>query len=141
LVGNNKGAILADQYTVWQSILVSKRHFHRWFAALGMVAMLGALAAVPMTTSIALAMAGPMPSASAAAEQMPCHKPVTPCPDCPQKSCPDMGNCLASCVQPLSSPVAEANLLGMVVSSRVLPALSQVSAESLTPPLLRPPSV
>ncbi len=126
---------------MWQFKSVSKRPFHRWFAALGMVAMLGALAVVPMTTSIALAMAGPIPAASAAAEQLPCDKPANPCPDCPQKVCPDMSSCLVACAQPLSSPTAEAFLYGKVVPSRVPPAPSQVAAESLIPPLLRPPSV
>jgi hypothetical protein len=105
-----------------------------------MVAMLGALISVPMTTSIVLAMAGPM-TATAATGEMPCHKLAKRCPDCPQKVCPDMGSCLVKCFQPLSPPIAEACLQGMVVSSRVLPTPSQVSAESLVPPLLRPPSV
>jgi hypothetical protein len=121
---------------------VRKRLFHRWFVALGMVAMLGALVSVPMTTSIVVAMAGPMTAtATVVTGEMPCHKSTEHCPGCPQKVCPDMGSCLVKCFQPLSPPIAEARLQGMVASSRVLPAPSQVSAESLVPPLLRPPSV
>jgi hypothetical protein len=132
-------SIVAGLNWVWQSDHVRKRLYHRWFVVLGMVAMLGALVSVPMTTSMVVAMAGPM--AAAAAGEMPCHKPAKPCPDCPQKGCPEMGSCLVKCFQPLSPPIAEARLQGMVASSRVLPAASQVSAESLVPPLLRPPSV
>jgi hypothetical protein len=107
-----------------------------------MVAMLGALVSVPMTTSIVVAMAGPMTAiATVVTGEMPCHKSTKHCPGCPQKVCPDMGSCLVKCFQPLSPPIAEARLQGMVASSRVLPAPSQVSAESLVPPLLRPPIV
>ena len=113
---------------------------HRWFVVLGMFAMLGALITVPMTTSSALAMRGPA-TASPAAEQMPCHKPVKPCPDCPQKVCPDMGACLVNCVQPLSPAIAEASLRGTAARALVLPAPSRVAAASLVSPLLRPPSV
>ncbi|KAB2943614.1 MAG: hypothetical protein F9K20_02850 [Hyphomicrobium sp.] len=105
-----------------------------------MLAMLGALIAMPMTASVALAMATST-SAAAASEQMPCHKPANPCPDCPQKVCPDMGTCLVTCFQPLSSPVADAPPQSRVASSRLLPAAPQVAADSLIPPLLRPPSV
>jgi hypothetical protein len=133
--------MIAGPHQVWQSFAVGKRSFQRWFAMLGMVAMLGALAAVPMTTSIALASPGLMASASTAAEQMPCHKSAKPCPDCPQKSCPDMSTCLAKCFQPVSSPISEATLLRTVVTARTAPAPSQVATGSLIPPLLRPPSV
>lgn len=105
-----------------------------------MLAMLGALVAMPMTTSAALAMAGPV-TASPAPDKMPCHEPADPCPDCPQKVCPDMGACLVNCVQPLSPAIAEAGLRGTATSSLVLPAPSQVPAAALVPPLLRPPSV
>jgi hypothetical protein len=119
---------------------VRKRRIHRWFVGLGMLAMLGALIAVPMTTSTTLAMAGPT-TASAAADEMPCHKPAEPCPDCPQKVCPNMGACLVGCFQPLSPAIAETWLQGIAATSLVLPARSQVLATSLVPPLLRPPRV
>jgi hypothetical protein len=102
-----------------------------------MVAMLGALIVMPMKTSMVLAAAGPM-TASAASDQMPCHKP---CPECPQKVCPNMGVCLLNCFQPMSPPVAEARLRGTIASSLVPPAPSQVVAASLVPPLVRPPIV
>ncbi len=104
-----------------------------------MIAMLGALVAVPMTTSMALAMSAPT-VASSTADEMPCHnaakKPAKPCPDCP-----DVGTCLVKCLQPLSAVVAETGRLGVVVTSCVLPAPNEISAGSLIPPLLRPPSV
>jgi hypothetical protein len=105
-----------------------------------MFAMLGLLIAVPMTTPAAVAMAAPA-TASAAPDKMPCHEPVDPCPDCPQKICPDMGACLVHCFQPLSPAIAEARLHGTAVRSQVLPAPSPILATSLVPPLLRPPSV
>jgi hypothetical protein len=106
-----------------------------------MVAMLAALIALPMTTSSALAMSGPM-AAKSTAHEMPCHKPAKACPHCPQKKpCADMGSCLVKCFQPLYSPVADETLPGMMVGSRVSPELSQTASGSLIPPLLRPPSV
>lgn len=102
--------------------------------------MLGALLVAPVSTPVALAMANPMPTA-AAADAMPCHKPMKHCPDCPQKVCADMTTCVAKCFQPLSAPVAQARMLGLAGTSAVLPGLSQASDGSLIPPLLRPPSV
>ena len=125
---------------LWQSDGVRKRIYHRLSVVLGMVAMLGALIALPLTTASALAMSQPM-AAHATAHEMPCHKPVKPCSHCPQKVCPDMGNCLGKCFQPLYSPVADVSLPGTMVSSRLFPGLSQVASSSLIPPLLRPPSV
>lgn len=136
---NANERILAGLYQVCQFYSMTKRRSHRWFLVLGMVAMLGSLVTLPMTTSIAVAMAGP--TTAATADQMPCHKPAKPCPDCPQKVCPNMASCLVKCFQPLSSPVAEVFSQGLVVNSRVLAAPSQVVSGSLTPPLLRPPSV
>ena len=126
---------------VWQSSVVRKRLFKRWFVGLGMLAMLGALISMPMTSTYAFAMAGAKTAATASMDGMPCHKLVKHCPDCPQKVCPDIGTCLVKCFQPLSPPVAEASLQGDVVSARVAPEPSQIRATSLIPPLLRPPSV
>jgi hypothetical protein len=106
-----------------------------------MLAMLGALISMPMTSTYAFAMAEAKTAAAASMDGLPCHKPVKHCPDCPQKVCPDIGTCLVKCFQPLSPPVAEASLQGDVVSARVAPEPSQVRATSLIPPLLRPPSV
>ena len=124
---------------MWQSNGVKRRTYHRLSAVLGMVAMLGALIALPMTTSMALAMSAPT-IASSTAEDMPCHKPAKkPAKHCP--GCPDTGTCLVKCFQPLSALVAETCLLGVVAAPRVLPEPSQIAAGSLIPPLLRPPSV
>ena len=130
---------VAVQLKVWQSRFVRHRIFQRWFATLGTVAMFGALLSMPMTASYALAMAAAKSGPTAAVGQMPCHDKN--CPDCPQKVCPDMGNCLVKCFQSLSAPAAEARLRGVVPSERVMPAPTRVTASSLTPPLLRPPSV
>jgi hypothetical protein len=119
---------------------VKKRLFHRLSAALGLVAMLSAISFAPAMTSAALAMELGSPVVAAAQEQMPCHKPAKPCPDCPQKACPDMSVCVAKCFQPLT-PIAEVSLRGSVSASVLLPASSQVPAKSRIPPLLRPPSV
>ena len=97
---------------MWQSNLVRNRLFQRWFVVLGMVAMLGALIAMPMTSTYAFAMAGAKTTATAAMGEMPCHKPAKPCPDCPQKVCPEMGSCLVKCFQPLSLPISEMGLRG-----------------------------
>ena len=80
-----------------------------------MLAMLGALISMPMTSTYAFAMAGAKTAATASMDGIPCHKPVKHCPDCPQKVCPDIATCLVKCFQPLSPPVAEASLQGDVV--------------------------
>lgn len=118
---------------------MKKRTYHRLSALLGMVAMLGALIALPMTTSMALAMSVPT-AASSTADDMPCHKPAKkPAKSCP--GCPDMGTCLVKCFQPLASPLAEATLSRKTVSLRMSPVPSRAASGSLIPPLLRPPSV
>lgn len=106
-----------------------------------MIAMLGALVAMPLTSTYALAMAAKACSAAAAMDGMPCHKPAKRCPHCPQKVCPDTGTCLVKCFQTMSPPGAEAHLRGFDVRAHVLPAASQVSSSQLIPPLLRPPSI
>lgn len=146
---------------LWHSDIVRRRLYQRWFLALGMLAMLGAVVAVPVSSTYALGMATSQHGAAAAhagqhakhaamdqhtrhasgaKQDMPCHKPVKHCPNCPQNACPDLGNCLVKCFQQLSPPQAEAQLLGIIPRARVAPAPSRVSASSLIPPLLRPPS-
>jgi hypothetical protein len=126
---------------------VRNRLFQRWFATLGMLAMLGALLSMPLTATYALAMAGTTPTISHdmsmtdAKGEMPCQKSMKLCPDCPQKVCPEMGSCLVKCFQPLPPPVSEAQLQGDVITGRVAPMPVAVTAGSLIPPLLRPPSV
>lgn len=123
------------------------RLFQRWFVTLGMLAMFGALLSMPMTATYALAMAGKTSVTSsnmsmpAAADEMPCHKSMKHCPDCPQKVCPEIGSCLVKCFQTLPQPVAEARLLRDVIDQRVMPAPTRVTPGSLIAPLLRPPSV
>ena len=122
------------------------RLFQRWFATLGMLAMLGALLSMPLTATYAFAMAGAGPAghhgtSMADKGEMPCQKPMKSCPDCPQKVCPEMGNCLVKTFQPLPPLVSETRLQGDVVVGRVAPMPVAVTAGSLIPPLLRPPSV
>ncbi len=123
-----------------------KRLFQRWFAVLGMVAMLSALVAMPLTATYAFAMSGNTTASakmamSGQADEMPCHKAGKHCPDCPQKFCPEMANCLVKCFQPLSPPLSDAALYRDIFSDRVAPAPALVTAGSLIPPLLRPPSI
>jgi hypothetical protein len=131
-------------------MLVRNRLFQRWFLVLGMVAMFGALLSMPMTSTYAFAMSGQSAamgadshdtSIASMSKDMDCAKPAHHCPNCPQKFCPAMGSCLVKCFQPLSPPAAEARLQGVVPSERVMPTPSRITASSLTPPLLRPPSV
>ncbi len=129
---------------MWQSRPVSKRLYQRWTVVLGMIAMLGAVVAMPLSSTYALAMVSVSHATAkhtTAKHEMPCHKPAKPCPECPQKVCPEMGTCLVKCFQPLSSPTAEVRIHRLAVASRVLPEPPQVAAGSLIPPLLRPPSV
>ncbi|WP_439542584.1 hypothetical protein [Hyphomicrobium sp.] len=117
------------------------RLYHRWFVLLGMVAMLGALVAMPLSNTYALAMAGKSHTPSAA-QDMPCHNPSAPkpCPDCPQKGCPDMSTCMVKCFQQLVPPLTGGHIGVATSASRIMPALSPVAAGTLVPPLLRPPS-
>jgi hypothetical protein len=123
---------------------LQNRLFQRWFFGLGMIAMLGALMAVPMTSTYVFAKAVSAPAAPSAMADMPCHKsnmPAKHCPNCPQKICPDMGTCMVKCFQSLSLPISVDHSTGIVESVRLRPASSQMLTASLIPPLLRPPSV
>lgn len=116
--------------------------------------MLGALASVPATTASALAMAGAKhtvmsattdtaPAAmDTASEAMPCHKQAakSPCPHCPDKSCPEMGTCLVKCFQQLVPPLAADTSVELRPASMLAPTQTHVAAGSLVSPLLRPPS-
>lgn len=123
---------------------VKKRIYQRWFAILGIFAMLGALVAMPLTSTYALSMASTVHAEqTSSADDMPCHKPTkpAPCPDCPQKVCPEMGTCLVKCFQQLVPPLAGGTTLRPVVASQLAPEPSVMATGSLVPPLLRPPSV
>jgi hypothetical protein len=142
---------VALQQKVWQFAVVRKRLLQRCFFFLSMVAMLGALVSMPMTATYAFARSGKVATMamepahdmdmSATKTPMPCDSPAKHCPDCPQKVCPDMGSCLLKCFQPFQSPLDEALFIGKIVRDRVAPGHALVTAGSLTPPLLRPPSV
>jgi hypothetical protein len=98
---------------------------------LGMLAMLGAAVSVPLSASHALQMAAGHHGQDAVSAK---H-----CPNCPQQTCPDLGNCLAKCTQQLTPPI-EARLHRDVPRDRIPPAAAHESAGVLTPQLLRPPS-
>lgn len=123
------------------------RFYHRWFVLLGLLAMIGALLSMPLAATYAYAMSGKASVSTSDAmpaqgDEMPCHKKMKkPCPNCPQKVCPEMGSCLVKCFQPLPAPVSEAGLRGDVIADRVAPAIYAVPPSSLIPPLLRPPSL
>jgi hypothetical protein len=122
--------------------IVKDHLLQRWSLILGVLAMLGAGVVAPMTTTHAIAKPGMTSSMSASTQAMPCHKPANPCPDCPQKSCPDMGaGCLVKCSQLVASPGALALNYAPVMRSRLPSAPQQAVSGSLTPPLLRPPIV
>ena len=149
---NPAGAVRLLFLESYGSLLpVRNRLFQRCFFLLGMAAMLGALVSMPLASTYAFAMSAQSSKSMAmniahdghktTAEKMPCDSPVKHCPDCPQKVCPDMGSCLVKCFQPLPSPLAEAQFYGEITRDRVAPGHTLVTASSLIPPLLRPPSV
>lgn len=120
-----------------------RSELHRWVSVLAMVGMVGALLAVPLSVTFAVAAAGTKLVTASSDSGMPCHKPARQktCPNCPQKACPDMGTCLAKCVQQLVPLVGAGQGIGPPRSSRLSPLPSQVSAGTLVPPLIRPPNV
>lgn len=130
---------------------VKSRLVQRWFCLLlGMFAMLGAVVSVPLASTLAFTMSDQSTVMASGTDDhvmapmskdMNCAKRASHCPDCPQKSCPDMGSCLVKCFQPLSPLPAEVHLQGSVHREQLMPAPSRVIASSLIPPLLRPPSV
>lgn len=145
LVGKATSGTVAGIEKLWHHRSMRNRLLQRWVFVISMVAMFGALVAMPLTSTSAVAMAGNADSlaqtSSSTMDAMPCHKATKPCPHCPYKFCADMGNCIAKCFQILSLPVADACLQGAIASSVLLPEPSQLVAGSLVQPLLRPPSV
>src|SRR5882672_2639047 len=95
-----------------------------------------ALAAIPAGIVLASAKSH-MTTMADNSGDMPCDKS---CPHC-AKSCPDMGSCLLKCFQPLSNVPSTASFAEYDATSVAPPGLSQRIAETLIPPLLRPPSV
>jgi hypothetical protein len=137
------GYVIAWPPRLWQGLFVRKSPYQTLLVALGMVAMLVSLVAMPLVSTYALAMAGMAPAAQSSAGEMPCHKPGQPeqCPDCPQKVCPGMGTCLVKCFQPLSPPATAETLQAPATMPLHASEPAQVAAGALIPPLLRPPSV
>jgi hypothetical protein len=128
-------SVLVAALPLWHCFSV-KRSLHRWFVALGVLAMAMALVAIP--AGIALASAkSEMADMADSSDDMPCDHP---CPGC-AKPCPDMGSCLLKCFQPLSNAPVQASVLGNSVRNLIPPGLSRRISEAPIPPLLRPPSV
>lgn len=113
-----------------------KRSLHRWFVALGVLAMAMALVAIPAGIALASAKSD-MAAMAGSSDDMPCDHP---CPGC-AKPCPDMGSCLLKCFQPLSNAPAPAGVRTHSARDLIPPGLSRRITEAPIPPLLRPPSV
>ena len=117
-----------------------QRFAKRCFFALGMIAMLGMLLAVPVSSNAALAISVQAVSMAAAGE-MPCHQPAKPCPECPPKGCSGTATCLAKCANAVPSLVSGHELDAGTEPGAIPPGLARVAKTLITPPLLRPPSV
>jgi hypothetical protein len=128
-------AILVAALRLWHCGGV-KRTLHRWFVALGVLAMVMALVAIPAGITLASAKSD-MAAMTASSDDMPCNHP---CPGC-AKPCPDMGSCLLKCFQPLSQVPALAVVERHPVGDLIAPGVSQRMTAAPIPPLLRPPSV
>ena len=134
------GAVAPLRY-VCQHRPVKISRNNRWFALLGLVAMVTGLMAVVLTAPVAKmdhAMMGH--SASHGADQ----SGVTGCahcPNCPHEGCPDLAGCLAKCFQPIFDMTKTAATFEPAVHTQVTMAAMPVLGGSLIPPLLRPPSV
>jgi hypothetical protein len=131
---------LAAVTGAWHGPHMRRRFAKRWFSVLGMMAMLGMLLAVPVSSNAALAMSVQAVSVAAAGE-MPCHEPAKPCPECPPKGCPGTAACLAKCANTVPSLVPDHVLDAATEPSAIPPGLARVAKTLITPPLLRPPSV
>ncbi|MGQ0457233.1 MAG: hypothetical protein ACT4OU_09240 [Hyphomicrobium sp.] len=113
----------------------------RCFVVLGMLAMLGMIAAVPLGSALAGEKAG-MAATEHGAGDMPCHKPVKsekPCPDCPEKACPDGVACMVKCFQQLSGVLSKSPAFAIpVIEVGALAPDAPPPRASPAPPL-RPP--
>lgn len=128
---------------------------HRWSLILGIMAMVSAIVSVPASaasvfaamemgtgtgTNTAQSTHHGMSTAATEAP-MPCKGAMKHCPHCPQKICPELAGCAVKCFQAFSPLPAEARLMGEILRERLAPGRAFVTAGSLIPPLLRPPSV
>jgi hypothetical protein len=129
------GHVLVAALALWHNCRV-KRSLHRWFVALGVLAMALALVAIPAGIALASAKAD-MAAMAGDSDEMPCDHP---CPGC-AKPCLDMGGCLLKCFQPLSNAPVQASVQAHTAADLFPPGLSRRMSEAPIPPLLRPPSV
>ena len=143
-------AALPAPRRMWHGPRVNRRRHSFACVCLGMIAMLGAVVSFPLSAAHALAMlaapaSGHMMShdggtqvgqAQTATAGEDCHKP---CPNCPEKGCPDLNACLAKCVQAMAQPAIAADVPVATTLLQVTHRSSLVAAGLLVPPLLRPP--
>ena len=122
---------------------MTRSRYQRWTIVLGLVAMLGAVLAVPASAlaassktlnPAALAPAAVAPAAMTDGD-MPCHKRMPGCPD----PCPDMASCIVKCLKS-QSPLPETVILEAPALQGVpVPAPQAFMEPSDLPRLLRPP--
>ena len=114
------------------------------FCILGMLAMLGTMASVPLASVNAVAPAINMNMATmdtSAAGSEGCRKQANPCPECSKKICPELASCLVQCVNSLPAPAANEHRR-VTNAKEDLPFSSAPSpAGILISPLIRPPIV
>ncbi len=145
------GCQIAVRPKLWHLPGMLRSLLHRWCLILGIMAMVSALVSVPASAASVFAAMGtgtntPQSthhgmSASATEAPMPCKVAMKHCPHCPQKICPELAGCGVKCFQAFSPLPAEEHLMGEILRERLAPGRASVTAGSLIPPLLRPPSV
>ena len=112
---------------------VRNTFFLRWSAILGMLAMLGAVLAVPAGAMAAMTTA--LPAMSGSHDGMPCKKP---CPECP-KPCSDMGACMVKCFKSVAPVLELTRAAPLEVYVPRQAAHPRDFGTTSVPPLLRPP--
>jgi hypothetical protein len=112
---------------------MTQTRYQRWSLILGLIAMLGAVLAVP---AAALAATANAPSSeTAVSSDMPCHKRL---PDCP-KACPDLASCIVKCLKTQTPAPDAIELLAPKHEAPPAPAQQALLKPTDLPPILRPP--
>jgi hypothetical protein len=113
--------------------VMTQTRYQRWTLILGLIAMLGAVLAVP---AAALAATAKAPSSeTAVSSDMPCHKRL---PDCP-KPCPDLASCIVKCLKTQTPAPDAIELLVPCHQAPPAPAPQSLMEPTDLPRLLRPP--
>jgi len=114
-------------------------------AALGIVAMLGALVSVAvvarpvMANGLGVAQKVDVRPADMEAMAMPCLDSAELCPSCLKTSCADFSVCMAKCLQKVTGAAPSALMPVFLEATTLWPQTTRVLPGSLIPPLLRPP--